>query len=61
MTAFTPDWKLTINAVEYTNVAISDIAHQAGREDIYSQPVGIALSYVDREEHLRNCIGNSPK
>jgi hypothetical protein len=38
MTVFTPDWKLTINAVEYTNVAISDIAHQAGREDIYSQP-----------------------
>ena len=38
MTIFTPDWKLTINAVEYTNVAISDIAHQAGREDIYSQP-----------------------
>ena len=38
MTVFTPDWKLIINAVEYTNVAISDIAHQAGREDIYSQP-----------------------
>jgi len=38
MTVFTPDWKLTINSVEYTNVAISDIAHQAGREDIYSQP-----------------------
>ena len=38
MTVFTRDWKLTINAVEYTNVAISDIAHQAGREDIYSQP-----------------------
>jgi len=38
MTVFTPDWKLTINAVEYTNVAISDIAHQAGRDDIYSQP-----------------------
>ena len=38
MTVFTPQYKLTINGVEYTNVAISDIAHQAGREDIYSQP-----------------------
>jgi hypothetical protein len=38
MTVFTPEYKLTINGVEYTNVAISDIAHQAGREDIYSQP-----------------------
>jgi len=38
MTVFTPDWKLTINAVEYTDVAISNISHQAGRDDIYSQP-----------------------
>jgi hypothetical protein len=38
MTVFTPEYKLTVNGVEYTNVAISDIAHQAGREDIYSQP-----------------------
>jgi hypothetical protein len=38
MTVFTPEYKLTVNGVEYTNVAISDIAHQAGRDDIYSQP-----------------------
>lgn len=38
MTVFTPEYKLTVNGVEYTNVTISDIAHQAGREDIYSQP-----------------------
>ena len=38
MTVFTPEYQLTVNGVEYTNVAISDIAHQAGREDIYSQP-----------------------
>ena len=38
MTVFIPEYKLTVNGVEYTNVAISDIAHQAGREDIYSQP-----------------------
>jgi hypothetical protein len=34
--------------VEYTDVAISDIAHQAGREDIYAQPtpsyIQIAIS-----------------
>ena len=38
MTVFTPEYQLTVNGVEYTNVTISDIAHQAGREDIYSQP-----------------------
>lgn len=38
MSDFTPDWKLTINGVDYTNVAIADISHQAGREDIYLQP-----------------------
>ena len=38
MTVFAPEYQLTVNGVEYTNVAISDIAHQAGREDIYSQP-----------------------
>jgi len=39
MSVFTPEWKLTINGVEYTDVAISDITHQAGRTDIYSQPL----------------------
>jgi hypothetical protein len=38
MSDFTPEWKLLINGVEYTNVAISDINHQTGREDIYLQP-----------------------
>lgn len=39
MTQFTPEWKLIIDGgVEYTNVAISDISHQSGREDIYQQP-----------------------
>jgi len=35
---FTPDWKLLINGTDYANVAIADISHQAGREDIYLQP-----------------------
>jgi len=38
LTVFTPDWKLTVAGVDYTNIAISDIQHQAGRDDIYQQP-----------------------
>ena len=38
MTVWTPDWKLTVAGVDYTDIAISDIAHQAGRDDIYVQP-----------------------
>jgi hypothetical protein len=39
MTVFAPIYKLTINGVEYTDVAIQDITHQAGRDDIYAQPL----------------------
>ena len=38
MTAWSPIWKLTVAGTEYTNIAISDIQHQAGRTDIYQQP-----------------------
>ena len=38
MTVWTPDWKLTVAGVDYTDIAISDIAHEAGRTDIYQQP-----------------------
>ena len=38
MTAWSPVWKLTVAGVDYTDIAISDIAHQAGRSDIYQQP-----------------------
>jgi hypothetical protein len=38
MTVWTPDWKLTVAGTDYTDIAISDIAHQSGRSDIYSQP-----------------------
>ena len=38
MTAWSPDWKLTVAGVDYTEIAISDISHQAGRSDIYQQP-----------------------
>jgi len=43
LTAWTPDWKLTVGGVDYTDIAISDIQHQAGRDDIYTQP---SPSYV---------------
>lgn len=39
MSDFTPDWKLTVAGVDYTNIAISDVQHQAGRSDIYQQPL----------------------
>lgn len=39
MTVFTPDWKLTVSGVDYTDIAISDVQHQAGRIDIYQQPL----------------------
>jgi hypothetical protein len=38
MTVFTPEWKLTVAGTDYTNIAISDVQHQAGRTDIYTQP-----------------------
>jgi len=38
MTAWSPDWKLTVAGVDYTDIAISDIQHQSGRDDIYQQP-----------------------
>ena len=38
MTVFTPEWRLFVNGVNYTNVAISDISHESGRTDIYQQP-----------------------
>lgn len=38
MSVFTPEYKLSVNGVEYTDVTIADISHQAGRDDIYAQP-----------------------
>jgi len=38
MSAWNPDWKLTVSGVDYTDIAISDVQHQSGRDDIYSQP-----------------------
>ena len=56
MTQFTPQWKLIVNGgTEYTDVAISDISHQSGREDIYLQPnpsyMEIALVALENENY----------
>ncbi len=39
MSAFTPDWKVTINSVEYTGVTLANLTITSGRTDIYRQPV----------------------
>jgi hypothetical protein len=48
MSAFTPDWKLTVGGVDYTDIAISDVQHQSGRTDIYEQalPSYMQISFV---------------
>jgi hypothetical protein len=55
MSVFTPEWQLTINGVQYTNVAISDVTHQAGRDDIYTQPtpsyISITLVALNNENY----------
>jgi hypothetical protein len=39
MTAFTPDWKVTINSIEYTDVTLANLTISSGRTDINRQPV----------------------
>lgn len=39
MTAFTPQWKVTINNVDYTDVTLANLVITSGRTDIYRQPV----------------------
>ena len=48
MSVFTPDWKLTVGEVDYTDIAISDVQHQSGRTDIYQQalPSYMQISFV---------------
>lgn len=38
MSVWTPDWRIQINAVEYTNVTLANLVISSGRRDIYSQP-----------------------
>lgn len=40
MTAWTPDWKLTLNGSgEFSNVTLANMTISSGRTDIYQQPV----------------------
>jgi hypothetical protein len=39
MAAFTPQWKVTINSVDYTDVTLANLTITSGRTDIYRQPV----------------------
>ncbi len=43
MSVFTPDWKLTVNGVDYTNITLAQLSHAAGRQDIYTQPIASYL------------------
>jgi hypothetical protein len=56
MSNFTPEWRLLVNGVNYTNVTIADISHQSGREDIYIQPnpsyMEIALVALEDENYI---------
>ena len=39
MTNWAPEWRVKINAVEYTDVTLSNLTITSGRTDIYQQPV----------------------
>jgi hypothetical protein len=56
MSEFTPEWRLLINGVDYTNVTIADISHASGRDDIYIQPnpsyMEIALVALEDENYV---------
>ena len=56
MSNFTPEWRLLVNGVDYSNVAISDISHASGRDDIYIQPnpsyMEIALVALEDENYV---------
>lgn len=52
MTIFNPEWKVTIGAIEYTNVTLSGVTMTSGRTDIYSQPVAgyCTLTIINLDE-----------
>lgn len=39
MSVWTPDWRIKIEGVEYTNLTLSNLTISSGRTDIYQQPV----------------------
>ena len=39
MSVWTPDWRIKIQGIEYTNLTLSNLTVTSGRTDIYRQPV----------------------
>ncbi len=39
MSVWTPDWRIKIQGVEYTNLTLSNLTISSGRTNIYQQPV----------------------
>jgi hypothetical protein len=39
VSVWTPDWRIKVNGVEYTNLTLSNLTITSGRTDIYRQPV----------------------
>lgn len=39
MTQWTPEWRLKINSVDYTDITLANLTVVSGRTDIYRQPV----------------------
>lgn len=53
MTAWSPEWKLTIDGTEYTELVLSNLNIGMGRTDIYQQPVaGYANVSILNIDHL---------
>lgn len=52
MSVFTPEWKVTIGGIEYTDVILSGVTMTSGRTDIYSQAVAgyCSLSVLNLDE-----------
>lgn len=39
MSVWTPDWRIKVEGVEYTNLTLSNLTISSGRTDIYRQPI----------------------
>lgn len=43
MSIWTPEWKLTVDGIDYSDKTIASVTHYAGRKSIYEQPVASYL------------------
>lgn len=60
MSVFTPEWKVTIGGIEYTEVTLSGVTMTSGRTDIYSQAVAgyCSLGIINLDESAFNFAVN---